>query len=215
MSAPCEWGWSCGLSRFPDWGRLYSCSGGWSWISSLWSSVKCPVMSYGVLAWLCIAHLLMFSVVFVFCWRISMVCLALELIGSLVELGFRVGIETFGSALVYWCSLEFSVFWFSKVLELSLLSLGFGPSPKVASRFLHPYSTEDKTHRLMVKQFSTARNTQIDSQSYIDKRSRTKVIEMTKRRKAAFKSGESSQTNNLIHGWKWKWKIKFLKVQNW
>ena len=22
------------------------CSGGWSWISSLWSAMKCPVMSY-------------------------------------------------------------------------------------------------------------------------------------------------------------------------
>ena len=25
---------------------LYQCSGGQSWISSLWSAVKCPVMSY-------------------------------------------------------------------------------------------------------------------------------------------------------------------------
>ena len=43
-------------------------------------------------------------------------------------------------------------------MELSLLPLAFGPSLIVASRFLHPYSTEDKTPRLMVKQFSTARN---------------------------------------------------------
>ena len=27
-------------------GKLVSCSGGWSWISSLWSAMKCPVMSY-------------------------------------------------------------------------------------------------------------------------------------------------------------------------
>ena len=33
------------------------------------------------------ARLLMFRVVFLFCWRISMVCLALELVGSWVELG--------------------------------------------------------------------------------------------------------------------------------
>ena len=33
---------------------------------------------------------------FLHCWRISMVCLALELIGSGVELGFSVGMEAFG-----------------------------------------------------------------------------------------------------------------------
>ena len=27
-------------------GKLVRCSGGWSWISSLWSAMKCPVMSY-------------------------------------------------------------------------------------------------------------------------------------------------------------------------
>ena len=26
--------------------KLCLCSGGWSWISSLWSAVKCPVTSY-------------------------------------------------------------------------------------------------------------------------------------------------------------------------
>ena len=41
-------GWVCmgGLSRFPGYGSLCRCSGGWSWISSLWSAMKCPVMSY-------------------------------------------------------------------------------------------------------------------------------------------------------------------------
>ena len=29
-------------------------------------------------------------------WRISVVCLALELVGSWVELGFSVGMEAFG-----------------------------------------------------------------------------------------------------------------------
>ena len=29
-------------------------------------------------------------------WRICVVCLALECVGSLVELGFGVGMETFG-----------------------------------------------------------------------------------------------------------------------
>ena len=27
-------------------GKLAQCSGGWSWISSLWSVMKCPVISY-------------------------------------------------------------------------------------------------------------------------------------------------------------------------
>ena len=35
------------------------------------------------------------------CWRISMVCLALELVGSWVDLSFIVSMQTLGSALVY------------------------------------------------------------------------------------------------------------------
>ena len=55
---------------------------------------------------------------------------------------------------------------FCDIFQLTLLPLAFGPSLTVASRLLHPYSIEDKTPRLLVKQFSTARNTQRDSQSY-------------------------------------------------
>ena len=56
-------------------------------------------MCFGVsvgLAWLWTAHLLMFRVVFLFCWQISMVCLALDLVGSWMELSFSVDVETFG-----------------------------------------------------------------------------------------------------------------------
>ena len=35
-------------------------------------------------------------VMFLRCWRICMVCLALELIGSWVVIGFSVGMEAFG-----------------------------------------------------------------------------------------------------------------------
>ena len=66
--------------------------------------MKYPVVSFGVsygLLWLWAACLLMFSVVFLFFWRISVVCLALELVSSWVKLGFSVGMETFGWALVY------------------------------------------------------------------------------------------------------------------
>ena len=52
----------------------------------------------------------MLRAVFLNCWRISLVCLALELVGSCVELGFSVGMEAFGRVLsinVPW-SQEFS-----------------------------------------------------------------------------------------------------------
>ena len=55
-------------------------------------------------------------------------------------------------------------------LVMSLLPLGFGPPLTVSSSLFHPYNTEDKTPRLMVKQFSTVRKTQRDSQSYIQKK---------------------------------------------
>ena len=49
-------------------------------------------------------------------------------------------------------------------LGLSLLPLAFSLILTVASRLLHPYSTDDKTPRLMVKKFSTAIDTQRGSQ---------------------------------------------------
>ncbi len=42
----------------------------------------------------------MFRVVFLLCWRISMVCLALNLVGSWVKLGFSVGMEAFDELLL-------------------------------------------------------------------------------------------------------------------
>ena len=41
-----------------------------------------------------------------------------------------------------------------------VFSLAFSLILVVASRLLHPYSTDDKTSRLMVKRFSTVRDTQ-------------------------------------------------------
>ena len=61
--------------------------------------MKCPVVSFGVsmgLACLRAAYTLMLSAMFLCCWRISMVRLALKLVASWVELGFSVGMETFG-----------------------------------------------------------------------------------------------------------------------
>ena len=48
------------------------------------------------LAWLWIACILMLRAVFLGCWRISMVCVALELVSFWVELGFNVVMEIFG-----------------------------------------------------------------------------------------------------------------------
>ena len=99
----CEWHWMIGLSRFPGYGSLRQCSGGWSWISSLWSAMRCSVVSFEVsmgLVWLLAACILMLRVMFLHCWRVSLVCLALKLVGSWVELGFSVGMEAFGWALV-------------------------------------------------------------------------------------------------------------------
>ena len=42
------------------------------------------------------ACILILTAVFLLCWRISIVRLALELVGSWVELGFSVGLKAFG-----------------------------------------------------------------------------------------------------------------------
>ena len=61
----------------------------------------------------------------------------------------------------------------------------------VASRLLHPYNTDDKTSRLMVKRLSTGRDTQKGSQSYMEKRRGRKEIEETRGRRGGIKRGES------------------------
>ena len=55
-------------------------------------------------------------------------------------------------------------------LDLSLLLLVFSFIFTVASRLLHLYSTDDKTSRLKMKSFSTLRDTQRGSLSYMEKR---------------------------------------------
>ena len=68
-------------------------------------------------------------------------------------------------------------------MELSLLPLAFSLILTVASRLLHLYSTDDKTSRLMEKRFSTMRDTQRGSQSFMEKRRGRKEIEVTRRRR--------------------------------
>ena len=67
-------------------------------------------------------------------------------------------------------------------MDLSLLPLAFSLIFTVVSILLHPYSTNDKTSRLMVKRFSTMSDTQRGSQSYMEKRRGRREIEVTRRR---------------------------------
>ena len=81
-------------------------------------------------------------------------------------------------------------------MDLSLLPLVFSLILTVASRLLHPYSPDDKTSRLMGKRFSTVRDTQRGSQSYMEKRRGRKEIEVTRRRRGGIKRGESNLASN-------------------
>ena len=74
-------------------------------------------------------------------------------------------------------------------MGLSLLPLVFSLILTVASRILYPYSTDDKTSRLMVKRFSTVRDTQRGSQSYMEKRRGRRQIEVTRRIRGGIKRG--------------------------
>ena len=81
-----------------------------------------------------------------------MVCLALELVGPCVVLGFSVGMEAFDELL------SVNVPW-SQGLDLSLLLQVFSLIFTVVSKLLL-YGTIDKTSRLKMKSFSTMRVTQ-------------------------------------------------------
>ena len=76
------------------------------------------------------------------------------------------------------------------------MPLAFSLILTVASRLLHPYNTDDKTSRLMVKRLSTGRDTQKGSQSYMEKRRGRKEIEETRGRRGAIKRGESNLASN-------------------
>ena len=78
-------------------------------------------------------------------------------------------------------SLVFSSFGFKSP------AFGFQSYFTVASRLLHPYSTNDKTSRLMMKNFSTVRDTWRGSQSYMEKRRGSREIEVTRRRRGGIK----------------------------
>ena len=74
-------------------------------------------------------------------------CLALELVGPCVVLGFSVGMEAFDELL------SINVPW-SQGLDLSLLLPVIGLIFTVVSKLLLLYSTIDKTSTLKTKSFS-------------------------------------------------------------
>ena len=65
---------------------------------------------------------------------------------------------------------------------LSLLLLVFSLIFTVVSRLLLLYSTVDKASRLKMKSFSTVRDTQRGSQSYMEKRRGRRELEVTRMR---------------------------------
>ena len=81
-------------------------------------------------------------------------------------------------------------------MDLSLLLLVFSLIFIVASRLLHLYSTIDKISRLKMKSFSTVRDTQRGSQSYMEKRRGRREIEVTRRRRGGIKREESNLASN-------------------
>ena len=81
-------------------------------------------------------------------------------------------------------------------MDLSLLPLVFSLILTVASRFLHLYSTDDKTSRLKMKSFSTEWDTQRGSQSYMEKRRGRRETEVTRKRRGEIKRGESNLASN-------------------
>ena len=101
-----------------------------------------------------------------------MVCLALELIGPCVVLGFSVGMEAFDELL------SINVPW-TQGLDLSLLLPVIGLIFTVVSKLLLLHSTIDKTSMLKMKSFSTVRVTQKGSQRYMEKGRGRRELEVT------------------------------------
>ena len=83
-------------------------------------------------------------------------------------------------------------------MGLSLLPLDFSFILPVVSRFLQVYSTDNKTSRLIVKRFSTVRDSQRDSQSYMRKSRGRKEIEMNRRRKGGTQEERDKSTQYSV-----------------
>ena len=83
-------------------------------------------------------------------------------------------------------------------LGLSLLPLDFSFILPIVSRLLQVYTTDNKTSRLMVKRFSTVRENQRGSQSFMKYRRGRKEIEVSRRRKGGLKRRETDLHSYLF-----------------
>ena len=110
-----------------------------------------------------------------------------------------------------WFQYRYGGFWMSSYrlmfpgVRSSLVFSGFGLKPpasvfslilRVASRLLHLYSTDDKTFRLMMKSFSTVRDTWKGSQNYMEKRRGRREIELLRRRRGGIKRRKTDPASN-------------------
>ena len=95
--------------------------------------MKCSVMSFEMSVGLVLlwgACILKFRAVFLCCWRICVVCLALELVGPWVVLGFSVDMEAFDELLLL------NVPWIQEFSDV----LGFGLKPPASGLQFYFYS---------------------------------------------------------------------------
>ena len=74
-------------------------------------------------------------------------------------------------------------------MDLNLLPLVFSLILTVTSRLLHLYSTDDRTSRLKMQSFSTVRDTQRGTQSYMEKRRGRREIEVDQEEKRRNQKG--------------------------
>ena len=94
------------------------------------------------------------------------------------------------------CQLMFPGVRSSLGLDLSLLLLVFSLIFTVVSRLLLLYNTIDKASRLKIKSFSTVRDTQRGSQSYMEMRRGRRALEVTWMRWGGINRGESKLASN-------------------
>ena len=83
-------------------------------------------------------------------------------------------------------------------MDLSLLLLIFSLTFTVVSRLLLLYSTVDETSRLKMKSFSTVRDTQRGSQSYMEKGRRRREIEVTQMRWRGIQRESKLASNHFL-----------------
>ena len=155
--------------------------------------MKCPVMSFEV------------SMGLVWLWAACILMLCSWVAGELV---WYILLWLLGGA---WFKCRYGGFWMRSCrlmfpgVRSFLVFSSFGFKPPASGfqsysysslRLLHPYSTDDKTSRLMVKRFSTVRATQRGSQSYIEKRRGRRKIEVSRKRIGEIKRGERNLASN-------------------